>query len=80
MTDRPLLLHISALSPAEYQSFIAALAELSGDTAPDQAGSEYWEEKPVGVLEAKGWLRGRYGLDVVTVDKVSCILGLHYSL
>lgn len=65
-SERPLLLHISALSPDEYESYTAVLAELAG---PGHGESQW--NKSVGVMEARGWLRGRYGLDAVLVDKAS---------
>ena len=63
--DRPLALHVSALSPDEYSSYTAVLAELAGPGQDDNP----WE-RPVDVAEARGWIRGRYGLDASIVDKV----------
>jgi hypothetical protein len=66
--ERPLVLHISALSPEEYDLYTAILADLSGPAQDDHA----WD-RPVDVMEARGWIRGRYGLDAALVDKVSAL-------
>lgn len=65
--ERPLYLHISALSPDEYQLYTGVLRELAGPGQDDSQG--VWD-RPVDVMEARGWIRGRYGLDVSMVDKV----------
>ncbi|KDQ07175.1 hypothetical protein BOTBODRAFT_615393 [Botryobasidium botryosum FD-172 SS1] len=65
-SQRPLELHISALSPQEFSSYTAALDELGSDQS--SAGS--WLEKHVPVWEARGWLRGRYGLEASVVDTI----------
>jgi hypothetical protein len=88
MPERPLVLHISALSPDEYDLFINVLAELAGpgqDTSIGQDGipsshvvyntAETWN-RPVDIMEARGWIRGRYGLEVAVVDKVWLTFGL----
>ncbi|KAF8511987.1 hypothetical protein JB92DRAFT_3143919 [Gautieria morchelliformis] len=69
---RPLTLHVSALSDAEYAAFTAALRELAAP-APAAAHSESaWEDVALGVREARGWLRGRYGavLDGTVIDQI----------
>lgn len=63
--DRPLYLHISALSPEEFDSYTNVLTELAGPGQDD----DVWD-RPVDVMEARGWIRGRYGLDATMVDKV----------
>ncbi|KAF8331103.1 uncharacterized protein EI90DRAFT_3154752 [Cantharellus anzutake] len=63
--DRPLVLHISALSPDEYGLFTSVLRELAGPGQDDDS----WD-RPVDVMEARGWIRGRYGLDAALVDKI----------
>ncbi|KAF9519285.1 hypothetical protein BS47DRAFT_1482251 [Hydnum rufescens UP504] len=63
--ERPLVLHISALSPEEYDLYTAILADLSGPAQDNHA----WD-RPVDVMEARGWIRGRYGLDAALVDKI----------
>lgn len=69
--DRPLYLHISALSPDEYQLYTGVLSELAGPGQDDSQG--VWD-RPVDVMEARGWVRGRYGLDAGMVDKVRVFL------
>lgn len=67
---RPLTLHASALSDAEYDLYTASLKDLAddhpvgGDRSNDDA---YYNSLRVGVREARGWLRGRYA-DVVPAD------------
>lgn len=67
--DRPLYLHISALSPDEFELYTNVLSELAGPGQDDAV----WD-RPVDVMEARGWVRGRYGLDASMVDKVCSLL------
>lgn len=67
--DRTLALHISALSPDEYDLYPAVLRELAGPGQDDDS----WD-RPVDVMEARGWIRGRYGLEAAIVDKVCRVL------
>jgi hypothetical protein len=62
MQSRQLSLHISALGPKEYLAYTSALTELSG--------SSDWERQNVSVWEAKGWIRGRFGLSAAVLDQV----------
>jgi len=66
---RPLTLHVSALSDAEYSSFTSSLGELTSPTP-----GRNWEDVTLSVREARGWLRGRYGagVDGAMIDQV-CI-------
>lgn len=66
---RPLWLHISALSPDEYESYPPALEDIA---TIGQDGGKDWESRSVSVLVAKGWMRGRYRehVDGEIVDKV----------
>ncbi|KAF8322190.1 hypothetical protein DL93DRAFT_2093450 [Clavulina sp. PMI_390] len=66
-SDRPLYLHISALSPDEYDVYTAVLRELAGPGQDDTLGVS---DRPVDIMEARGWIRGRYGLDAALVDKI----------
>ncbi len=59
------MLHISALSPDEYDLYPSVLRELAGPGQDDDS----WD-RPVDVMEARGWIRGRYRLDAALVDKV----------
>ncbi|KAG8755622.1 hypothetical protein FRC12_010827 [Ceratobasidium sp. 428] len=67
--DRPLWLHISALSPDEYNTYPLALEDIA---SIGQGGDEDWESRSVSVLVAKGWIRGRYRdqVDGEVVDKI----------
>ena len=72
---RPLTLHVSALSDAEYASFTGALGELAGPaTAAADGGGVNWGDVTLGVREARGWIRGRYGagVDGAAIDQVCC--------
>ena len=75
--ERPLYLHISALSPDEYQLYTDVLTELAGPGQDDSQGVH--ADRPVDVMEARGWIRGRYGLDAGMVDKVrvSSLIDVH---
>lgn len=65
---RPLTLHVSALSDAEYSSYTASLAELLSPVTPNMD----WENVKLSVREARGWIRGRYGasVDGAVIDQV----------
>ncbi|VDC05833.1 unnamed protein product [Peniophora sp. CBMAI 1063] len=66
--QRPLSLHVSALSEEEYKSFTSAFYDLLGDDAhldDDALGRE-----TVSLREARAWLRGRYqDMQVAHVDE-----------
>ncbi|KAG9103979.1 hypothetical protein FRC06_006418 [Ceratobasidium sp. 370] len=66
---RPLWLHISALSPDEYETYPPALEDIA---SIGQDGDKDWESRSVSVLVAKGWMRGRYRdqVDGEVVDKI----------
>ncbi|KAG9118528.1 hypothetical protein FRC07_006910, partial [Ceratobasidium sp. 392] len=66
---RPLWLHISALSPDEYDAYPPALEDIA---SIGQDGDKDWESRSVSVLVAKGWMRGRYRdqVDGEIVDKI----------
>ncbi|QRV91286.1 hypothetical protein RhiJN_19304 [Ceratobasidium sp. AG-Ba] len=66
---RPLWLHISALSPDEYDTYPPALEDIA---SIGQDGDKDWESRSVSVLVAKGWMRGRYRdqVDGDVVDKI----------
>ena len=67
MPRRPLTLHVSALSDAEYSSYTTSLGELI-NPSPDVD----WENVTLSVREARGWIRGRYGagVDGAMIDQV----------
>lgn len=67
MPRRPLTLHVSALSDAEYTSYTKSFAELA---APPRDAD--WEKVVLSVREVRGWLRGRYGagMDGAVIDEV----------
>lgn len=60
--ERPLELHVSALSEPEYNAYTCILR----DIVP---GGE-WETADIPVGEAKGWIRGKYGVDAILLDQV----------
>lgn len=64
-TCRPLTLHVSALSNSEYNAYTTSLADVTSPT-PEVA----WEDITMGVREARGWIRGRYGVDGSVIDQV----------
>ncbi|KAG8715775.1 hypothetical protein FRC11_000070 [Ceratobasidium sp. 423] len=72
---RPLWLHISALSPDEYEAYPPALEDIA--SIGQDGEKEDWESKSVSVLVAKGWMRGRYR-DQVEGDVVDKILRFFY--
>ncbi|KIJ63004.1 hypothetical protein HYDPIDRAFT_176112 [Hydnomerulius pinastri MD-312] len=60
---RPLTLHVSALSDAEYNLYTASLDDLSVSSDTDPAAvhdDAHYERMSVGVREARAWIRGRY--------------------
>jgi len=62
MGPRPLVLHLSALSDAEYKLFTESLADITDDDAGrrhSRSDADY-EQVSVGVREVRAWLRGRY--------------------
>ncbi|CAE6433705.1 hypothetical protein ACGC1H_001488 [Rhizoctonia solani] len=67
---RPLWLHISALSPDEYEAYPPALEDIA--SIGQDGGKEDWESRSVSVLVAKGWMKGRYRDQVEgeVVDKI----------
>lgn len=69
---RPLWLHISALSPDEYEVYPPALEDIA--SIGQDGGKEAWESRSVSVLVAKGWMRGRYR-DQVEGDVVDKVCG-----
>lgn len=56
----PLTLHESELSNPEYEVYIASVAEAAR-----------WGAASVGACEARGWIKGRCGIDHAVLDKVS---------
>ncbi|CEL57996.1 hypothetical protein RSOLAG1IB_02741 [Rhizoctonia solani AG-1 IB] len=67
---RPLWLHISALSPDEYEAYPPALEDIASFGQDDAKGD--WESQSVSLLVAKGWMKGRYRdqLEGDVVDKI----------
>ena len=79
---RPITLHASALSDAEYDLYTTALGDLawSGD-ADDRSATghddAYYEQMTISLREARGWLRGRYAhVPPASIDSVSHIPGV----
>ncbi|EJD51607.1 hypothetical protein AURDEDRAFT_111720 [Auricularia subglabra TFB-10046 SS5] len=68
--SRPLTLHLSALSDAEYDLYTSSLAEISVPPAHDVRSDKYWEDRVVSLREARGWMRGRYGVDGKAIDQI----------
>ena len=69
---RPLALHASALSDAEYDLYTTSLRDIA--LADDDGNREdaYFEKITVGVREARAWLRGRYShIPAPVIDGVS---------
>lgn len=84
---RPLTLHVSALSDAEYDLYTASLNDLAtestnGDTTPNTIrvrDDAHYERTSVGVREVRAWLRGRYSnLPATDIDSVSLGSHLHH--
>ncbi|KIJ48768.1 hypothetical protein M422DRAFT_247124 [Sphaerobolus stellatus SS14] len=67
MSRRPLTLHVSALSDAEYTSYTKYFTELA---TPPTDGD--WERIVFSVREVRGWIRGRFGanLDGSVIDQI----------
>jgi hypothetical protein len=57
---RPLTLHASALSDAEYDFYTASFQDLVDDGSASAQSDAYYEDTTIGVREARAWLRGRY--------------------
>ncbi|KDN37900.1 hypothetical protein RSAG8_09874, partial [Rhizoctonia solani AG-8 WAC10335] len=72
---RPLWLHISALSPDEYEAYPPALEDIA--SIGQDGEKEDWESRSVSVLVAKGWMKGRYR-DQVEGEVVDKILRFFY--
>ncbi|KAF8514016.1 hypothetical protein BU17DRAFT_94902 [Hysterangium stoloniferum] len=69
-TRRPLTLHVSALSDAEYAAYTQSLSELASPVSPGKDAE--WETVVLSVREARGWIRGRYGacVDGAIIDQI----------
>ncbi|CAE7066818.1 unnamed protein product [Rhizoctonia solani] len=67
---RPLWLHVSALSPDEYEAYPPALEDIA--SIGQDGGKEDWESRSVSVLVARGWMKGRYRdqVDGEVIDKI----------
>lgn len=57
---RPLTLHASALSDAEYTLFTADFRDLLDDSDMTARTDAYYEDATLGVREVRAWLRGRH--------------------
>lgn len=68
--DRPLALHSSALSEAEYTAYSSIVSELIDGQGSTRRQQDESSEVPIG--EARGWMRGKYGVDAGTIDQVCC--------
>ncbi|KAG9000588.1 hypothetical protein FRB94_005334 [Tulasnella sp. JGI-2019a] len=66
--ERPLALHSSALSESEYTAYSSIITELIGSTHNARQGD--WETAEVPVGEARGWIRGKYGVDAGLIDQI----------
>lgn len=74
--ERPLALHESALSEAEYTAYTCILHEIVGSSP----NSDWSERTEVPWGEAKGWIRGKYGVDAPTFDQVRlCYLCTYHA-
>ncbi|OSX63792.1 hypothetical protein POSPLADRAFT_1055874 [Postia placenta MAD-698-R-SB12] len=70
---RPLILHPSALTNAEYSLYLASLRDLADNDVPALADPQRHDHEhfAVGVREARAWLRGRYaGLAPGVIDSI----------
>ncbi|KZV66280.1 hypothetical protein PENSPDRAFT_689153 [Peniophora sp. CONT] len=66
--QRPLSLHVSALSEEEYRSFTNSFYDLLGDNA--HLDDDAFNKETVSLREARAWLRGRYAdMQVASVDE-----------
>ena len=71
--QRPLTLHVSALSEEEYRSFTSSFYDLLGDDA--HLDDDAFNRETVSLREARAWLRGRYqDMQVAHVDEVSSVV------
>ncbi|KZV91915.1 hypothetical protein EXIGLDRAFT_718839 [Exidia glandulosa HHB12029] len=68
--SRPLTLHLSALSDDEYTLYTSSLSEISTPPPSNDGTDSWWEDRIVSLREARGWMRGRYGVDGVVIDKI----------
>ncbi|KZV80295.1 hypothetical protein EXIGLDRAFT_845682 [Exidia glandulosa HHB12029] len=68
--SRPLTLHLSALSDDEYTLYTSSLSEISTPPPSNDGNDSWWEDRIVSLREARGWMRGRYGVDGVVIDKI----------
>ncbi|KAF8872275.1 hypothetical protein BD779DRAFT_349213 [Infundibulicybe gibba] len=69
---RPLSLHTSALSDAEYTLYTSSLADLTlTPNAPHEDEDNFYEHTRLGVREARAWLRGRYAqVPAPSIDQI----------
>ncbi|KAG8919380.1 hypothetical protein FRC02_001712 [Tulasnella sp. 418] len=78
--SRPLALHSSALSEREYTCYAAILAELLPSVGVPQSqgglGQVDWDSQHFPFGEAKGWIRGKYGVDAAVLEQVCLILAI----
>lgn len=69
---RPLVLHASALSDAEYDLYTTSLRDIALTDDDGNKEDAYFEKISVGVREARAWLRGRYShIPAQVIDGVS---------
>jgi hypothetical protein len=67
--QRPLNLHVSALSDEEYPLFTSSFADIVNDGSLPSKIS--YDKQAVSIREARAWLRGRYAdIPVSDVDEV----------
>ena len=66
---RSLFLHLSALSDAEYNSYVEALRDVFDDGELSGLSDEELETRTVAIPVVRAWMRGRFR-DVHQVDKV----------
>lgn len=72
---RPLFLHTSSLSDAEYTVYVEALCDILEEPEAGGGSAELTDEeletRLVVLREARTWMRGRYrDVSVVNIDKV----------
>jgi len=73
---RPLTLHLSALSDDEYTLYTSSLSEISSPPSSPSSSTPkdaYWEDRIVSLREARGWMRGRYGVEGGVIDTVRAL-------
>jgi hypothetical protein len=76
---RPLTLHASALSDAEYDAYTANFRDLVDDDdslATETRSDAYYEQATLGVREVRAWLRGRY--PQLAVGDLDAVRGRHF--